>query len=139
MPRSRGSSGRSSKPSAPAGTRSSSTAAAPAPARAAPPPPAQAQAGQAQPRQPGMLAQMAATAGSVAIGSTVGHGISHMLFGGRDNGEAAAPANAQTTSTGGSCEFQAKEFTKCLDAADPQTCNWFLQQLKECQAAAARY
>lgn len=53
-----------------------------------------------------MMAQMAATAGSVAVGSTIGHGISSMLFGGR--GEAAAPAaNAQTAATG-DCGFQAK-------------------------------
>lgn len=92
-----------------------------------------------------MLAQMAATAGSVAVGSTVGHGISHMLFGGGRAQEAsdAAPAasHQQTTAAGGSCEFQAKEFTKCLDAtgSDVQTCNWFLEQLKACQAAASRY
>lgn len=53
-----------------------------------------------------MLAQMAATAGSVAVGSTIGHGISNMLFGGR--GEAAAPAAQQTTNASGSCEFQTK-------------------------------
>jgi len=67
-----------------------------------------------------------------------------MLFGGRGEA-AAAPASAQTTSSGGSCEFQSKgwcimgmdrctdrpaEFTKCLDAADVQTCSWFLEQLK---------
>lgn len=81
--------------------------AAPAPARtAAPAPPAQANTQQGQTKQPGMMAQMAATAGSVAVGSTIGHGISSMLFGGR--GEAAAPpANAQTTAPS-SCEFQAK-------------------------------
>ena len=63
-----------------------------------------------------MLAQMAATAGSVAIGSTIGHGISSMLFGG--GGHSSAPveqqqapaqqAPAQQWSGGLSCETQAK-------------------------------
>jgi coiled-coil-helix-coiled-coil-helix domain-containing protein 2 len=62
-----------------------------------------------------MIAQMAATAGSVAIGSTIGHGISSMLFGG--GGSTAAetqapppPVQQQThQQTGGiSCEIQAK-------------------------------
>ena len=38
-----------------------------------------------------MIAQMAATAGSVAIGSTIGHGISSMLFG----GSSSAPVDSQ--------------------------------------------
>ena len=63
-----------------------------------------------------MIAQMAATAGSVAVGSTIGHGISSMLFGG--GGSAAATEGQappvqqqtqQTQQTGGiSCEVQAK-------------------------------
>lgn len=61
-----------------------------------------------------MIAQMAATAGSVAIGSTIGHGLSSMLFGG--GGQAApaqeAPASGppvqQQQASGISCEPQAK-------------------------------
>jgi len=55
---------------------------------------------------------MAATAGSIAVGSTIGHGISHMLFGGSN--EAAAPAQSapvqqqQQYQSGVSCEVQAK-------------------------------
>lgn len=53
---------------------------------------------------------MAATAGSVAIGSTIGHGISSMLFGG--GGASEAPAPAQSTPAQQqqsiSCEVQAK-------------------------------
>lgn len=59
-----------------------------------------------------MIAQMAATAGSVAVGSTIGHGISNMLFG----GSSAAPpveqqppvAQQQQQWAGASCEIQAK-------------------------------
>ncbi|KAI0319245.1 hypothetical protein OF83DRAFT_1111516 [Amylostereum chailletii] len=112
---------------------------APAPPHAASHPPAQAQS-----QGPGMLAQMAATAGSVAVGSTIGHGISSMLFGG---GGSSAPVEQpvqqqqapSSSFAAPSCEIQAKEFTKCLDKADIQSCSWYLEQLKACQAAAAPY
>ena len=62
-----------------------------------------------------MLAQMAATAGSVAVGSTIGHGLSNMLFGSSHSApaapEAPAPPVQQQSSyqpQGISCEFQAK-------------------------------
>jgi coiled-coil-helix-coiled-coil-helix domain-containing protein 2 len=64
-----------------------------------------------------MMAQMAATAGSVAIGSTIGHGLSNMLFGGSSSHSeapapvAAAPVDQQSTMQQGrgmSCEVQAK-------------------------------
>jgi len=97
---------------------------------------------------------MAATAGSVAVGSTIGHGISSMLFGG--GGQAApaqeAPASAPPVqhqqASGISCEAQAKgefvilgcfstdkfsgliEFTDCLGKADYPSCTWYLEQLK---------
>ena len=82
-----------------------------------------------------MIAQMAATAGSVAVGSTIGHGISSMLFGGRSE---PAPAEEQqqaapqqnTFSFASSCEVQAKEFSKCIEKADLQSCSWYLEQLK---------
>ncbi|OCH89355.1 hypothetical protein OBBRIDRAFT_813225 [Obba rivulosa] len=87
---------------------------------------------------------MAATAGSVAVGSTIGHGISHMLFGGSSSTPAApeapaAPAPQQSFQQGVSCEVQAKDFTKCLEKADLPSCTWYLEQLKACQAAAAPY
>jgi len=120
------------------------------PAHHAPPVPPQAQA---QSSQPGMLAQMAATAGSVAVGSTIGHGISSLLFGGSSaRNEAppppealaqqaqAVPVQQQTYQAQGiSCEVQAKDFTKCLEKADLPSCSWYLEQLKACQAAAAPY
>lgn len=61
-----------------------------------------------------MMAQMAATAGSVAVGSTIGHGLSNMLFGGRSEAAPApeaqpVPAQQQSyQSQGISCEGQAK-------------------------------
>ncbi|KAJ8592977.1 hypothetical protein M405DRAFT_732351 [Rhizopogon salebrosus TDB-379] len=90
-----------------------------------------------------MLAQMAATAGSVAVGSTIGHGISSMLFGSSSHAapvEPAVPVQQQAyQNTSASCEVQAKDFTKCLDKADLQSCSWYLEQLKACQAAASPY
>ncbi|EIW55036.1 uncharacterized protein TRAVEDRAFT_131518 [Trametes versicolor FP-101664 SS1] len=101
------------------------------------PPHAQAQSG-----QPGLMAQMAATAGSVAVGSTIGHGLSNMLFGSSHPPAApeapAAPVQQQQAS-GLNCEIQAKDFTKCLESADLPSCTWYLEQLKACQAAASRY
>ncbi|KZS96227.1 hypothetical protein SISNIDRAFT_450870 [Sistotremastrum niveocremeum HHB9708] len=95
-----------------------------------------------------MLAQMAATAGSVAVGSTIGHGISSMLFGGGRSeaapqpdqlAQAAQAAPVRQAAQAGACEVQAKDFTKCLEVADFQSCSYYLEQLKACQAAAAPY
>ncbi|KZO94125.1 hypothetical protein CALVIDRAFT_517652 [Calocera viscosa TUFC12733] len=90
-----------------------------------------------------MMAQMAATAGSVAIGSTIGHGLSSMLFGGSSEAapvEQAQPVpQQQANQMGRSCEIPAKELTRCLEVGDIQTCTWYLDQLKACQAAAAPY
>ncbi|TFK67851.1 hypothetical protein BDN72DRAFT_770200 [Pluteus cervinus] len=89
-----------------------------------------------------MLAQMAATAGSVAIGSTIGHGLSHMLFGGNSTpaeAQAQAPPVQQQAQSAGQCEVQAKDFTKCMEVADFQSCSYYLEQLKACQAAAANF
>ncbi|KAF7325764.1 Chch domain protein [Mycena kentingensis (nom. inval.)] len=89
--------------------------------------------------QPGMLAQMASTAASVAVGSTIGHGLSNMLFG----GQAAAPVAEQTQAapTQGvmNCQKSAEDFTLCLEKADLNSCSYFLEQLKACQAAAKPY
>lgn len=84
---------------------------------------------------PGLLGQMAATAGSVAVGSTIGHGISSMLFGGRSESapveqQHQAPAQQNTSSFASSCEGQAKEFSKCIEKADLPSCSWYLEQLK---------
>ncbi|KAG5341351.1 hypothetical protein C0989_011230 [Termitomyces sp. Mn162] len=126
---------------APAQTRSAHTAAAPAgyatPHAPAPPaaaPPAAAAAPTQTSSGPGMLAQMAATAGSVAVGSTIGHGLSSMLFGGSSSSTPAeapaAPVQQQQNFSGASCETQAKDFTRCLEKADLPSCQWYLDALK---------
>ena len=82
-----------------------------------------------------MLAQMAATAGSVAIGSTIGHGVSSMLFGGRSESapvdqQQQATSQQNTSSFAPNCEVQAKDFSKCIEKADLPSCSWYLEQLK---------
>lgn len=82
---------------------------------------------QQQQRSPGLFGQMASTAAGVAVGSTVGHGISNMLFGG-----SSAPAeqagqepqaygqqaySQQQQNLGVSCEQQSKDFIKCLESS----------------------
>ncbi|KAF8549647.1 hypothetical protein OG21DRAFT_1420979 [Imleria badia] len=89
-----------------------------------------------------MFAQMAATAGSVAAGSVIGHGVSQMLFGGSNSAttaEPAAPAQQQSFQSASACDVQAKDFTRCLDKADLPSCSYYLEQLKACQEAARQY
>lgn len=59
------------------------------------PAPAQAQAAPQTSGGGGLFGNMASTAAGVAVGSTLGHGLSGMLFGGR--GEAAPVEQQQTT------------------------------------------
>ncbi|CCC71460.1 hypothetical protein NCAS_0H01500 [Naumovozyma castellii] len=137
--------------------RSASTAAISRPAPPASnaysqPPAASAGAGAgAQPRQPGMFAQMASTAAGVAVGSTVGHAVSGLLFGGGSapaeqpvQQQAMDPYASQRTldqEPAQSCDGAAKSFTKCLDENNGnfQICDYYLQQLKACQEAARQY
>ncbi|CAO1621767.1 unnamed protein product [Parajaminaea phylloscopi] len=102
---------------------------------------------------PGLFGQMASTAAGVAVGSTVGHGLSSMLFGGgsraseqvpAEHAQAAdfAQAQAEGQRVGGvNCEVQSKDFLRCLEATsnDVNTCSFYLEQLKQCQAAARPY
>ncbi|OCF40626.1 hypothetical protein I317_05558 [Kwoniella heveanensis CBS 569] len=129
-------------------TRSASTAAYPAQQQHQAYPQQHAGAGAQQGRQPGLLAQAASTMGGAVAGSVVGHGISNMLFGGSRPAEQAAPAQqAQAMDPvnqqhmGASCDIQAKDFTKCLEATngDMQSCSYYLEALKACQAAARPY
>ena len=75
------------------------------------------------------------TAGGVAIGSTIGHAISGILFGSSSSYafvpvEQAAPVQQQACQRGSLCEVQVKDFTQCLEKADLQSCSWHPEQLK---------
>ncbi|KAG0148103.1 hypothetical protein CROQUDRAFT_132100 [Cronartium quercuum f. sp. fusiforme G11] len=90
---------------------------------------------------PGLFGQMASTAAGVAVGHTMGQGLSSMLFGGSSSKEepsASAPIQQQSFEErrmGGQCDIPAKDFTRCLDATsgDMSSCNYYLEQLKACQ------
>ncbi|KAK4053272.1 hypothetical protein OIO90_004046 [Microbotryomycetes sp. JL221] len=95
----------------------------------------------------GMFSNMASTAAGVAVGSTVGHGLSSMLFGGGGSRVEAAPVaepqqqSYEQRTMQGQCNVQAKDFTSCLNATnnDMTACQYYLDMLKQCQAAAAPY
>lgn len=79
------------------------------------------------------MAQMAATAGSVAIGSTIGHGLSSMLFGGGSNAAAAEQAppvqqQQQQQSSGLSCEIQAKGMSFNISSFSTSDLAWQISQ-----------
>ena len=112
-----------------------------APPPAAPAPVAAAPAG----RQPGLFAQMAATAGGVAIGSAVGHTIGAAITGGSHGSSQPAPVEQQAGPssqplyqanndryTADRCNMYQKEFMKCLDQAngDSTQCQGFWEAMK---------
>jgi len=123
----------------------------------APPPASQPMAAPAQSQGGGMMKQMAATAGGVAIGSVVGHGMSSMLFGGGDKAQ-SEPAQAQQPAApqqyqdpyqqqppqqqqqGEACAWEVKQFVQCAQSqSDLSLCEGFNQALKECKSRSAMY
>ncbi|OZC05311.1 CHCH domain protein [Onchocerca flexuosa] len=121
-----------SSPSVPMQTRQ------PAAPSAAPP----AQFGMAPPsRGPGLMGQMAATAGGVAIGSAVGHAVGNMLTGGSGHGNQdviAMPEKQemqQQQQYRNPCEFEWKQFVECTEAQnDLSLCQSFNEIFKDCRA-----
>uniref|UniRef100_A0A182QWP1 CHCH domain-containing protein n=1 Tax=Anopheles farauti TaxID=69004 RepID=A0A182QWP1_9DIPT len=98
---------------------------------------------------PGLMAQMAATAGGVAIGSAVGHTVGHALtgmFSGSDSKEAApVPAAApqqyapvapqQAAGETGACAWEMKQFLSCAqNQSDLTLCEGFNEALRQCKA-----
>ncbi|ORC85414.1 uncharacterized protein TM35_000351580 [Trypanosoma theileri] len=76
------------------------------------------------------------TVASVAAGSVIGHGISHMLFN-RDQ-PPAQPAQAQELAQqvgDGACSSQIKAYAKCLEAnpENPENCKWAWEYFVQCQ------
>ncbi|CDW57963.1 Coiled coil helix coiled coil helix [Trichuris trichiura] len=104
-------------------------------ARPAPPPPAP-----QQPQQgPGLLGQMAATAGGVAIGSAVGHALGNALIGDKGPMVDAEPVQQQVpdqpmaATLQKPCEFELQQFLECAKNNDLSLCEGFNQVLKECR------
>ncbi|OAA53514.1 CHCH domain protein [Niveomyces insectorum RCEF 264] len=158
MPRQR-SAGRPSVSRAPAPKPLPQQQTRPASYAAHPAPPAHAPAPAAAPvsQGPGLFGQMASTAAGVAIGSSVGHAIGGLFSGGGSSSEAlpvqqqqqqaapqqynTAPASGEHEGWGANCAGATQQFTRCMDEnnGNMQICNWYLEQLKACQAAASRY
>jgi len=100
----------------------------------------------AQPQQPSLMGQMAATAGGVAIGSAVGHTIGHAmtgLFSGGGNEVAAAPETTQAAAQGapatpatGACTWEVRQFLECAqNQSDLSLCDGFNEALRQCKVA----
>lgn len=87
---------------------------------------------------PGLFGQMASTAAGVAVGHTMGQGLSSMLFGGsKEEAPVTTPQQQpfEQQRIGGQCETAAKDFTRCLESTnnDMNSCSFYLEQLKACQ------
>uniref|UniRef100_F1L591 Hemiasterlin resistant protein 1 n=1 Tax=Ascaris suum TaxID=6253 RepID=F1L591_ASCSU len=95
---------------------------------------------------PGLMAQMAATAGGVAIGSAVGHAVGNMMTGnGSSRSEEVAPAasTAPATAPQGQplvqpCEFEWKQFIECTqNQSNLSLCESLNEAFKQCRARYA--
>lgn len=91
-----------------------------------------------------MLSNIVSTAAGVGIGHAIGHGITGLFSGGSSTPaetSSAATTNATTDSRLGSCDADAKAFTRCMDdyKGDMAACSWYLEQLKSCQQMASQY
>jgi len=99
---------------------------------------------------PGIMGQMMATAGGVAIGSTVGHVVGHAITGGGGRGDAeAAPAAAEAAPAyhdyqqqpgqqqqrqEGACAWEMKQFLQCAQTqGDLTLCEGFNEALRQCK------
>lgn len=138
--------GRSASPS----PRAAPTPRTTLPARTAPPPAhVQAAPTPAPSQGPGLMGQMAATAGGVAIGSAVGHTMGHALTGMFSGGgseaaaapqqqAAAAPAQqygqSQPNEPNGPCAWEIKQFLQCASTqSDLTLCAGFNEAIQQCK------
>jgi len=142
MPRGSRSGGGRSSFSRPASTSAPRSAPRPAPpptrnVPAAPPPSAVAPPA-AQPKQPGLFANMASTAAGVAVGSTIGHTLGHVITGsmsgGGGNNEAQQQPAAPERNPQNPCEYEMKQFLECAQGqSDITLCQGFNEALKQCK------
>lgn len=94
------------------------------------------------PQQPGIMGQMMATAGGVAIGHTLGHAVTG-LFSGGGSSEAVAPATAapvqqhaesQAGPSGGVCSYEIQQFLQCAqNQTDLTLCQGFNEAIRQCK------
>jgi len=136
---------RTSSPSAPARSAPPAaptrTASAPAPMPAATPigaRPGMGATGAAPSQGPGLMGQMAATAGGVAIGSAMGHYLTDKLMGGGDSKNEVAQPQVAQHQTGQPltqpCEFEWRQFIECSqNQQDVSLCQGFNDIFRQCQ------
>jgi len=121
----------SARPTQPPQQRSPAPVATPPTAVAAP-----------APQGPGLMGQMMATAGGVAIGSAVGHTIGHALTGGLGGGSADPQPQQQQQyesepqqNQSNACQFELKQFLDCTQSYDLSLCEGFNEALKQCRSS----
>lgn len=94
----------------------------------------------AQPQQPSMLKQVAATAAGVAVGSAVGHAVGNALVGGSPAPEAAMAQQApvalaqEQASNFNPCQFQIDQLVSCTQLnSDIIQCQSVADALRDCR------
>merc|ERR1711879_226089 len=116
----------------------------------------------AQPQQPSLFKQMAATAGGVAVGSAVGHvagsAITGMMSGGGSSSEPQQQQQPppqqyqqqpyggpggyqqQPEQQGGACAWEIKQFVQCAqNQSDLTLCEGFNEALRQCKQQNQMY
>eukprot|EP00835_Amoeboradix_gromovi_P003973 NODE_285_length_11794_cov_0.197178.p8 type:complete len:135 gc:universal NODE_285_length_11794_cov_0.197178:5837-5433(-) len=94
-------------------------------------------------KQPGLLAQAMSTATGVAVGHTIGSGISNALFGGRSSEpeqQQTVPPPEQHSSPFQSekspdmCKPYQDQFTKCMESNNQnfESCRYFYDMMRSC-------
>ncbi|KAJ1354194.1 hypothetical protein KIN20_011043 [Parelaphostrongylus tenuis] len=91
---------------------------------------------------PGLMSQMAATAGGVAIGSAVGHAVGNMMTGGGGSSQPESAAQVLAPAVdppqqaySQPCEFEWRQFIECTQTqSDMSLCNGFNEVFKQCKA-----
>ena len=94
-----------------------------------------------QQRQPGLMAQMAATVGGVAIGSAIGQAVTGAFSGSSSNQQPeqqqpqqAVPQQQQQQYNQNPCFQQLQQFLECTQQqSDLAMCNGFNDALKDCK------
>ncbi|KAF5405124.1 Coiled-coil-helix-coiled-coil-helix domain-containing protein 2 [Paragonimus heterotremus] len=86
-----------------------------------------------QPRQPGLMGQMAATAGGVAVGHVVGSALTGALSGRTGESGDAQNGVPSNQSEQNPCQFQIDQLIRCTQSqSDISFCSGFSDALKEC-------
>jgi len=112
--------------------------ASPPPSSRAPVPAAPPSAGAAPQKGPGLFGQMMATAGGVAIGSSVGHVIGNAFTGGRGGEQEQQQVPQQSydnqQALNQPCEFEWKQFVDCTQQTnDLGRCDAYNDIFKNCK------